>query len=168
MPLLEEFARDFDREVQARGREYFRRGAARITGGSNHHVDATVLGGNRYRVKINWDEGGEPEYDCSCPFFRDRGGQPCKHLWAALLQAEREGLLTEGEGEAEDEGWEGEDDEQAGEDFEEGNEADFEDEAPDGTTVRVGSGPSRETGEDSKSDGAKAADSQWKRQLAKL
>src|SRR5687767_3082213 len=64
MPLLEEFARDFDRTVQARGREYFRRGAAKITGGSNHHVDAAVQGGNRYRVHVKWDEDGEPQYDC--------------------------------------------------------------------------------------------------------
>jgi hypothetical protein len=92
MPLLEEFARDFDRSVQARGREYFRRRAAKVTAAHPRHVEASVAGGNRYKVKVSWDGDGEPTYDCSCPFFRDRN-EPCKHLWAALLQADRDGLL---------------------------------------------------------------------------
>src|SRR3712207_6299638 len=83
MPSLEEFAYDFDRQVQARGREYFRRKAAKIVGADARHVEAIVAGGNRYKVKVSWDETGEPAYECACPFFRDRG-EPCKHLWATL------------------------------------------------------------------------------------
>ena len=93
MPSLEEFAYDFDRTVQSRGRDYFRRGAAKITGADATHVEATVAGGNRYKVSVGWDEEGEPTYSCACPFFRDRN-EPCKHLWATLLQAEKDGLLT--------------------------------------------------------------------------
>src|SRR3954467_4773404 len=95
MPLFGGVASDFDRQVQARGREYFRRGAARITGGSPGHFEATVQGGEPYRVRVDWEDNGEPDYRCTCPFFQDRGGQPCKHLWAALLQANRDGMLTE-------------------------------------------------------------------------
>jgi len=95
MPLLEEFASDFDRQVQARGREYFRRGAAAITGSAPGHFEATVQGSEPYRVRVDWDDdGGQPDYRCTCPYFQDRG-QPCKHLWAALLKANREGLLAE-------------------------------------------------------------------------
>jgi superfamily II DNA or RNA helicase len=93
MPLLEDFDEDFDHSVQSRGREYFRRKAAKITAADARHFEATVAGGNRYKVKVSWDEDGDPEYDCSCPFFCDRG-EPCKHLWAALLQAEQDGLLV--------------------------------------------------------------------------
>src|SRR5829696_926063 len=148
MPLLEEFARDFDRSIQARGREYFRRGAARITGGGNSHVEATVQGGNRYRVQVKWDETGEPTYDCSCPFFRDRGGQPCKHLWAVLLQAKQDGLLNEGDDLEREDGDEGDfggvgdfdESDESSEEYE--GEADGEGE--DGGAVRVGSAPSPE------------------------
>src|SRR5688572_12246833 len=93
MPSLEEFAYDFDRQVQARGREYFRRKAAKIVGADARHVEAVVAGGNRYKVKVAWDETGEPTYECACPFFRDRG-EPCKHLWATLLQADKDGVLS--------------------------------------------------------------------------
>src|SRR5688572_23005397 len=65
MPSLEEFAYDFDRQVQARGREYFRRKAAKIVGADARHVEAVVAGGNRYKVKVAWDETGEPTYECA-------------------------------------------------------------------------------------------------------
>jgi len=124
MPSLEEFAYDFDRTVQARGREYFRRNAARITSGEPAAVSAVVMGGNRYRVRVEWDEG-EPKYQCSCPYFTDRG-EPCKHLWAALLEANRAGLLDPAEAEDEtDEFGKGED----------GDDADFADEGPDGIVM---------------------------------
>src|SRR3954452_22661721 len=101
MPLLEEFARDFDRSVQARGREYFRRHAAKVTAADARHVEAVVAGGNRYKVKVNWDEDGEPTYDCSCAFFRDRQ-EACKHLLAALMQAEQDGLRQAEEDESDE------------------------------------------------------------------
>ena len=92
MPSLEEFAYDFDRTIQSRGREYFRRGSAKISGAHPEAIEGTVRGGNTYALRVGWAGGDEFTYQCACQFFRDRG-EPCKHLWALLLQADKDGLL---------------------------------------------------------------------------
>ena len=167
MPLLEEFAPDFDRSVQARGREYFRRGAAKIGERGKRYFDATVQGTQKYDVHVgwDWDEYDEPEYECSCPYFQENG-ELCKHLWAALLQADRDGLLVD-------------DDDDDAEDEEDGTyeEEEEEDDAPLPIPIfgrpvvpASGRGGSAAGGKDDKPDGGKnrAADQQWKRQLLKL
>ena len=103
MPSLEEFAYDFDLLVQERGREYFRRRAARIVSSEAGRIDAVVAGGTRYKITIEWDDLGERTYDCSCAYFRDRG-EPCKHLWAALLQARQDGVLSGADGDGDSDG----------------------------------------------------------------
>src|SRR5437867_7591698 len=150
MPLLEDFASDFGREVQARGREYFRRGAAQITDSGAEYIEASVRGGELYTAYVGWDELGEPEYDCSCRYFQDRGG-PCKHLWAALLQAEKDGLLVDDLDQ-----YEGDDD------------PDFValTNRPAAPPPKRGRGPGGR--DDAGARPSKAADTQWKRQLAKL
>ena len=162
MPSLEEFEPDFDRTVQSRGREYFKRRAAKITAADDRHFEATVAGGNRYKVKVSWDEDGA-EYDCSCPFFRDRG-EPCKHLWASLLQAEQDGVLREYDDE---------------EDGDLGDDMDYMPPAG-GLVQRLVSGvggqdpdasprlAARRRGSEPPAAPAEASDSNWKRHLARL
>ena len=174
MPSLEEFAYDFDRTVQARGREYFRRKAAKIVAADAVHIEGVVAGGNRYKVKVSWDEAGEPTYECSCPYFRDRG-EPCKHLWATLLQADKDGMLSPAaEGDAEPfEGAGGED--EADDDFE------YTMPAPSHTVQRLASGGGTEETETRgygtrryrgepppEPKPADAGPDSWKRQLGKL
>ena len=50
-----------------------------------------MQGEHSYTVEIDWD-GGFLEYECSCPYFADRG-YPCKHIWATLLDADERGKL---------------------------------------------------------------------------
>ena len=174
MPSLEEFAYDFDRTVQARGREHFRRKAAKIVAADAVHIEGVVAGGNRYKVKVSWDEAGEPTYECSCPYFRDRG-EPCKHLWATLLQADKDGMLSlAAEGDAEPfEGAGGED--EAEDDFE------YTMPAPSHTVQRLASGGGTEETETRgygtrryrgepppEPKPADAGPDSWKRQLGKL
>ena len=93
---LDWFAEDFSGGVRNRGREYFRGRAVTITKADGHQIVATVRGGQRYTVRIEWDEDvlrdGYTSYDCTCPYFRDND-EPCKHLWATLLTADAAGQL---------------------------------------------------------------------------
>jgi superfamily II DNA or RNA helicase len=94
---LDLFAGDFDLGVKSRGRDYFRRRKVRrLDAAPDGAITATVQSsaGGWYHVRLEYDEHGDPVYDCSCPHFQDHGGYPCKHLWAVLLQAEQEGVLT--------------------------------------------------------------------------
>src|SRR5687768_17533938 len=89
---LNEYAPDFFDDVKSRGREYFRRRAVRILQVSPQAVTATVQGTDAYGVLVKWAPQEGPEYECTCPFFQDRG-EGCKHIWATILQANAEGVL---------------------------------------------------------------------------
>ncbi len=65
-----------------RGGAYFAAGAVRSLRPSDRAVTAVVQGSRRYRVRL-WAEGGEFEYDCTCPVGRD--GAFCKHCVAVGL-----------------------------------------------------------------------------------
>jgi len=64
----------------------------RIVQGTPVGVWATVRGSITYNVALSL-EGKELHMSCSCPYFADNG--PCKHLWATILTAERQGHLGE-------------------------------------------------------------------------
>ncbi|HWP41113.1 MAG TPA: DEAD/DEAH box helicase [Tepidisphaeraceae bacterium] len=87
MSLLERVAEEFDSRVRARGREYFEAGAVQITKSTSQRIHAKVLGSHVYDVKLSFDEFGElVDTRCTCPYAADHG--MCKHMWAALLEAE--------------------------------------------------------------------------------
>ena len=48
------------------------------------------MGGRPYEVSITYDKG-RLLVSCECPYFADFGR--CKHLWAAILEADRRGAL---------------------------------------------------------------------------
>ncbi len=81
-----------DRTAQERGRRYFLRGAVSFIEGTPWSLRAAVQGTRLYDVQIG-SEKHHINASCSCPFF-DRVQEPCKHIWAALLAAERDGFLT--------------------------------------------------------------------------
>ena len=62
----------------------------RIEGGP-WSVDAAVEGTRKYAVAIRRIDNTF-EVSCDCPYFQDRLAA-CKHIWAALLAAEHNGLL---------------------------------------------------------------------------
>jgi superfamily II DNA or RNA helicase len=94
MSLMSEYGQSFSGDVKARGREYFRSGAVKITSHDAAQVKATVDGSSRYRVTVGWDDADDlPVFSCTCPFFEDRGGEPCKHCWATVLKANADGVL---------------------------------------------------------------------------
>jgi hypothetical protein len=82
--------------IQSRGREYFRRGAVRSIGLNKNTIKAAVQGSSLYQVRIEFIEGDEIGFACSCPYF-ESNDDVCKHVWAVFLAAERDRLLPEWE-----------------------------------------------------------------------
>ncbi len=93
MSLIELVTQEFDSQVRARGRHYFEDGAVTIVDASAGRIKAKVQGNELYQVQIRFADEGILKYKCTCPYFDQYG--PCKHLWATLLEAQKEGILPE-------------------------------------------------------------------------
>ena len=79
--------------VRRRGEDYHRWRSVRHLKGDPFFVQAKVQGTRLYDVAIRYlPEEREMHGSCTCPYFADNG--LCKHLWAVLLAAERENLLS--------------------------------------------------------------------------
>ena len=85
-------ARCFNRIVRERGYDYFRRRHVKIKTGSETGLQATVQGSQLYTTIVRRQDGAVQVY-CDCMYFVDTG-EPCKHLWAALLAGDGAGHLT--------------------------------------------------------------------------
>jgi superfamily II DNA or RNA helicase len=81
-----------DRTSQERGRRYFLHGAVNFIEGTAWTMHAAVQGTRLYDVQVT-TENHHVNASCTCPYF-ERAEEPCKHVWAALLAAERSGLLS--------------------------------------------------------------------------
>jgi superfamily II DNA or RNA helicase len=92
MPLASKLAFQFERRLQFNGMNLFQGRAVRITEANQAHLFGEVQGGQRYTVRLIYETGRLMVY-CSCPYFADYGR--CKHLWAAILEADRRGVLGE-------------------------------------------------------------------------
>ena len=78
-------------KVRKRGASYLSAGQVTLAEWSAERVVATVSGSEDYSVEIR-REGQDLRASCTCPFFDDRD-ELCKHIWATLLAADREGAL---------------------------------------------------------------------------
>jgi superfamily II DNA or RNA helicase len=76
---------------RVKGRAYFLDRAVTRIEGDAWSVQATVRGSRDYQVTIR-REGRVFSGSCECPYFDDRF-VICKHIWAAMLEAERRELL---------------------------------------------------------------------------
>src|SRR3972149_7626899 len=89
--LSEKILKQVDTISRERGKLYFLAGAVKRIEGDAWSVAARVQGSHLYGVRIGFADDFL-EVNCSCPFF-DRDLVTCKHIWAAVLAAEREGFL---------------------------------------------------------------------------
>lgn len=90
MSLATKLAFQIDRGAQFKGVRLFEGGAVRLTTVEPNHVHADVRGSMLYEVCLQFLYG-DLVVACGCPYFQDRGA--CKHIWATILQADREGAL---------------------------------------------------------------------------
>jgi hypothetical protein len=74
---------NFPQKARSRGEAYFRQGRVELDHADHEHVAAYVDGSQEYWVEID-----EETAFCECPWFLK--GNPCKHLWAAILAADAE------------------------------------------------------------------------------
>ena len=80
-----------DSKVQGRGYSYYRSGAVQITNGNEKELQAVVIGSDTYEVDL-YREGDTVYVFCTCPYFEGER-VTCKHIWATLLAAEKQGYL---------------------------------------------------------------------------
>lgn len=78
--------------TRAKGLQYFQSGRVIDVNGAEWVANATVRGTRDYRVDLVRDRHRFTGA-CECPYYADRA-EICKHIWAALLEAEERGLLT--------------------------------------------------------------------------
>jgi len=91
MSLTQMTAHLFDKNVRARGQNLYATRRVHVMSAGHDHFRAQVQGGDLYDVRINKCELGL-EVWCDCVAFEDYG--PCKHLWTAILEADRRGALA--------------------------------------------------------------------------
>lgn len=95
MSTLDDVRDDFTHGVRQRGRDYYRRGAVRVTHADDRSMRAQVRGTRLYAVRIEWDRSGQNlTYSCTCP-YGDDSGEPCKHIWATMLAGDSSGQLPD-------------------------------------------------------------------------
>src|SRR5579863_7524621 len=91
MTLAAKLAFEFDKRVQFKGHGLARAGAIRVEESGPDHIHTVVHGGQNYQVNLDLVNETIEAY-CDCPYFNEWG--PCKHLWAAVLEADRVHALT--------------------------------------------------------------------------
>ncbi len=91
MAWTTDLARHVRRDVRQRGLDYYHRGAVEILDGDDWFVSALVQGTEAYHVALERTRKAIKVL-CDCPYCSDRL-EPCKHIWATVLAAEKAGLL---------------------------------------------------------------------------
>jgi hypothetical protein len=95
MDLASTLARFVNPKLRKRGTHYFRGRRVSLTACGPETAQAEVTGSSVYRVHLTRD-GKVLRGSCSCPFAGR--GEPCKHLWAAILAVDAKGGLRGSDG----------------------------------------------------------------------
>ena len=93
MSLISKLSRHFGRGVRKRGEDYHKMGRVVIDSGTPNRVNARVKGSERYNVEISLTGPILRTY-CSCPYIVSMD-QPCKHIWAVVLESDRRQFLSD-------------------------------------------------------------------------
>lgn len=92
MSYLQRLGRNVSRKIKSRGEDYFARKAVRVLFADDEFVSARVSGSRKYEVDLERD-GESLVYSCDCPYF-EGGFEVCKHVWATLLELDKQGILA--------------------------------------------------------------------------
>jgi len=86
--LTSSLARNFSAAVRSKGEEYMRDGRVSAEASEPRRAEYGVRGmmATPYVVLLGMDRAGRLDVACDCPHAA--GGHFCKHVWAAILQAE--------------------------------------------------------------------------------
>jgi hypothetical protein len=97
MSVSDLYKQEFDHDVRSRGRDYFLRGRVTIRSAEEDVIEADVQGSELYEVVIDCSDGWM-EAECTCAY----GDGYCKHIWATILQAEKQEVLPKPDTEFDD------------------------------------------------------------------
>src|SRR5579872_4253418 len=97
MGLAGKLAFQFDRRTQIQGQALFDSRAVRLVDAAEDHAHVDVADGRIFGARLALESAGNLSIGCNCPIFRSN--RTCKHLWAAVLEADREGALSQAAGE---------------------------------------------------------------------
>ena len=92
MSLSSRLAFEFAKSAQYKGVDLLRARRIQATDFGPSHFKGTVQGGQVYQVSLRYAHGSLL-VGCECPSFADLGA--CKHLWTAILEADRLGAVTD-------------------------------------------------------------------------
>ncbi len=95
MRSLDRLGRKVHQKIQSRGFEYFKRDSVSVVYADSEFVSAEVSGTRTYDVDLERKDRSLI-YACNCPFFEDKFNV-CKHIWATLLEMEKQGILRKWE-----------------------------------------------------------------------
>jgi hypothetical protein len=94
MKLMDRLSTKVSKRACAQGAELFEESAVDIVDGDKHGFLAAVNDGDKvYEVDIDCTFKDDIYYSCHCDVF-NRERVVCLHVWAALLQAARQGFLS--------------------------------------------------------------------------
>ncbi len=92
--LAERLRASVPARIRHRGEDYWRLGKAEVIEGGPQVVEAVVRGTEEYAVSLSFRRRKRLlEGNCTCPYFDDRLAI-CKHIWATVLAADAQGLLS--------------------------------------------------------------------------
>ncbi len=91
MSNIDKLSRFVSRRIRIRGEEYFERNAVQILFSDLEFVSARVSGSQNYEVDLE-REKDTLIYSCDCPYF-DANSEVCKHVWATILELDKNGHL---------------------------------------------------------------------------
>jgi len=91
MSILKDFEQQVSPQDRTRGYSYVSMRIVRILSADERYVSAQILGARRNIVNLE-RIGRSLFYSCDCQRF-DKNGDICKHVWAVLVEMEKEGHL---------------------------------------------------------------------------
>src|SRR3989454_1362634 len=94
MSLASKVSHEFAAKIKLRGAQYFQQRKVDILDQSSAQVEALVRGSRSYLVRLALDDG-RFNVACTCPYFEQ--GEECKHIWATILEADRNNYLLNGD-----------------------------------------------------------------------
>jgi hypothetical protein len=92
MPLSTRLGFEFAKTALHKGADLLRARRIQVIDFGPAHFTAKVRGGSLYSVSLRYGDG-VLLIGCECRYFEDIG--PCKHIWTAILEADRLGALTD-------------------------------------------------------------------------
>ena len=93
--LSQALAHEFSARTRMKGEQYAANGLVRLESANATAVSGIALGTRAYRVSISRSDDSRRAtfvVSCDCAYFQQEF-TPCKHLWATVLVADREGHL---------------------------------------------------------------------------